>query len=221
MYRLRKSIGYSDIPYSDYLVRIKKPRLQIKTAFRTCIETVLFAWQRFFPMRRIGNEVNIKEIDRFDESIDKTGAFLEQNSRIRLKKDHEYLNWRYFNCPGKQYKIYCAEGMHPAAIILNVSGDDGDEGWIVDLICRTEEYPLIQALINTAVKFFKEIDVKRIYVFCTSQLFRKFFYKFGFLPTGKTPHFTFIANSKLIAPEVLDSLEWNFWHGDGDIELYA
>jgi hypothetical protein len=48
---------------------------------------------------------------------------------------------------------------------------------------------------------------------------RRWFMRYGFVPTKFTPRFTYRAANKEITEKV-GTVEWDFWHGDGDLELY-
>jgi len=221
MYGLRKSLGFLDVPNSDYLLRVCKPRTEGRTVKERLVEYILWLWKNLIPLPGEDITTNIKPIDTFDQTFDILADDLSKENVVRLHKSQDYLNWRYFQCPEKQYKVFMAGGEKArGAIILNIAGLESDEGWIVDLICSPGEKKLAYALIIQAIKYFEEQGVSRIWSFATLPMARRWLYRLGFLPTGRTPRFTYRIQEGNFDPTELRQTSWDFWHGDGDVELY-
>jgi len=221
MYGLRKSVGFSDVPNSDYLVRIYKPRFVVRKPKESAAECVLAVWKSILPMPGTDSTVEVKEINAFDQTFDFLADELSKENVLRLHKNQKYLNWRYFECPGKHYKVFRAGGEKTrGALVLNITGQDFDEGWIVDLICYSKDKKCAYALLKAAMNYFKEQRVSRIWAFATLPAARRCLYRFGFLPTGRTPRFTYHVYGENLDPGILATTSWDFWHGDGDVELY-
>lgn len=220
MYRLRKSIGYRDVPLSNYLVRVC--RLRGKGSFKEKAgELALRAWKSLIPLPKPKPEIQVREVDRFDPSFDELCADLKEESVLRLYKNHQYLNWRYFQCPGGNYKVFRAGGEQTrGAVVATVSGEKASEGWIVDLIVSHQAPDAAKALLSAAVNYLEKRKVSRIWTFATHPLVRRWFLRYGFLPTDRTPRFTWKAYDPNFPSEILASTPWDFYHGDGDVELY-
>ena len=217
MYALRKSDGYHDAPHAYYLIRVEKPRPLEERSWEGIAEYVVARWQFLMPLPRIDNDIEIREIDSFDFSFDDLAASLAKENVLRIIKNQGYLNWRYIQCPGKRYKIFRA-GKEKArgAIVTNTSG--GNEGWIVDLVSSSTDGNCIDALLAKALQYFRDNQVARIWVFATLPSVRRRLLRFGFLPTKRTPRFTYFEAGDI---DVIPNIHlWDFWHGDGDIELY-
>ncbi|MCD4675635.1 MAG: GNAT family N-acetyltransferase [Desulfobacula sp.] len=221
MYGLRKFLGYIDVPNSNYLLIVCRPRPLLKRVREGLLEYFLYLWKIIFLAPKTSFLIKIKEIYTFDKTFNILAEKLSKVNELKIYKDSAYLNWRYFQCPGKKYtvfKAYDAENM--AAIVLNITGKQSDEGWIVDMICHNENKDGAFVLLKKALGFFADQGVFRIWVFTTMPSVRKWFYRFGFVPTGKTPHFTFLRGENGFNQLKFEKINWNFWHGDGDIELY-
>lgn len=221
MYGLRKSLGFIDVPNSDYLVRICKARPLNGKLLERIGEHIMFIWKSLLLMPKIDGDIRIQSVDIFDKSFDALADEFSRDNVLRPYKDSVYLNWRYFKCPVKEYKVFRAgEDKARGAIVLNISGDKSDEGWIVDFVCSSGDKRCAYTLIRKAIMYFEKQNVSRIWVFATLSLARKCLFRFGFLPTDKTPKFTYkIMDNSLYSQSISDAL-WDFWHGDGDIELY-
>ena len=222
MYGLRKSLGFLDVPNSDYLLRVCRPRAMAKTLKERLFEYILWLWKNLIPMPGENPTIDIKPIDAFDQSFDILANELSKKNVLRLHKGQGYLNWRYFQCPGKFYKVFRAGGEKArSAIVLNIAGPKSDEGWIVDLVCSPADKKHAYSLLQTAVKYFEQHEVSRIWVFATLPAARKWLFRLGFMPTGRTPRFTYMIQEENFDPIEFHQASWDFWHGDGDVELYS
>jgi len=221
MYGLRKSLGFSDVPNSDYLVRVHKPRFMVRKLKESGAECALALWRAILPMPRTDSAIDVKEINVFDQTFDFLADELYKDNVLRLYKGQKYLNWRYFECPGKHYKVFRAGGEKACgALVANITGQDFDEGWIVDLICHSKDKKCAYALLRSAMNYFKEQRVSRVWAFATLPVARRWLYRFGFFPTGRTPRFTYHVYGENFDAGTLATTSWDFWHGDGDTELY-
>jgi hypothetical protein len=220
MYGLRKSLGYKDVPNSNYLLRVCHFKWFQGGVAKKIIFLILRFWSLFLSYPKLKQNFSIQKIDEFDDSFDELAELVVEENTIRPNKGKDFLNWRYTKCPGKKYTILKAGSSKTCgAIFLNCSGNGSDEGWIVDMVCKSNDMDCVFALVHAAMSFFKENHISRIWCFATHPLIRKWFYRFGFVPTNKSPKFTyFTGNTKL--QEKLSGCHWDFWHGDGDIELY-
>ena len=220
MYGLRKALGYQDVPHSNYLIRVCRPTAIPGSLLKRVMTHALGLWSDFIPFPKTGKVDSIHRITEFDSSFDDLAASLMDSRTLRHWKGKDYLNWRYMRCPGKEYTVYKA-GREKAcgSIVVNCVGADSDEGWIVDMICGPKDKRTAYALIKAALDYFNEKKVSRIWVFSTLPCCRKWFMRYGFLPTGRTPRFTYLASDPVVQ-KLITSCQWDFWHGDGDIELY-
>jgi predicted N-acetyltransferase YhbS len=119
MYGLRKSLGFLDVPNSDYLLRICKPRAMVRTLKERLVEYILWLWKNLIHIPGEDPAIDIKPIDAFDQSFDILADELSKENVVRLHKGQGYLNWRYFQCPGKFYKVFRA-GVEKACGVLQL-----------------------------------------------------------------------------------------------------
>jgi hypothetical protein len=106
--------------------------------------------------------VVIKTISVFDSRFDDFWSTVKTNQNIILKRDSIYLNWRYTQCPEKQYKIYIAERNNEllAWMVVRVLKRFGlNNGAIVDMMGKTNQEDTLHTLILKAVEDFKLKDV--------------------------------------------------------------
>jgi hypothetical protein len=221
MYGLRKSLGFVDVPNSDYLVKVCKKRAEYGKLRDRLAECLLLFWKVVLPLPKADPSIEIKSVDSFDKSFDQLSEKLSQEHVFRLHKGQAYLNWRYFQCPGKKYQVFRAGGDEArGAIVTGIMGKASEEGWVVDLLCSRRDEGCALALLLKALKNLERQSVSRIYAFATLSIARKWFRRLGFLPTGRTPRFAYKICGRGIDVNSLAQIPWDFWHGDGDVELY-
>ena len=219
MYGLRKSLGFLDARNSNYMVRVSRPR-KFGFSAKRLVEYLLWIWRMIVVGPRIDDRISVCRVEEFDRSFDALAEGLKQKNVFKLHKDHRYLNWRYVSCPGKEYGIFKAGGDDArGAVVVAINRSDPQEAWIIDLICSDNDKQSGLALIRTAVRYLENSGASRIWVFSTMLTVRRWFMRYGFVPTKFTPRFTYRAANKEITEKV-GTVEWDFWHGDGDLELY-
>ena len=220
MYGLRKALGYKDVSHSNYMIRVCRSKAIQGSIVKKSLFHVLGLLSMMFPFPKINQKINVHQINEFDDSFDKLDAALIDDNTLRPRKGKDYLNWRYTRCPVKQYTILKAGSENArGAIIVNCIGPESDEGWIVDMICDNKDRDCAYALIQAAISYFNDNRVSRIWCFATHPDARRWFYRFGFLPTNRSPRFTYLALDTEVQQRI-GICRWDFWHGDGDIELY-
>jgi len=220
MYGLRKSYGYQDVKNANYLIWIKEPRSLKSRGWKSIAEVFFSLWQKAVPLPHLDDPIRVSEISAFDKSFDDLADLLSRQRILRIYKCRRYLNWRYFQCPEKRYTVFRAGNKDArGAIVTCISHRDKEEGWIVDLICSDDDEKCAFALLDKAIRTLRLSGIKRIWVFATLPTARRWLYRFGFLPTNNSPNFTHcLQNSELTQA---GPLAWDFWHGDGDTELYT
>jgi hypothetical protein len=98
-------------------------------------------------------------IDRFDDRIDVFWEQVAPKYHIAVVRDSTYLNWRYFDNPGRQYRAVIAEGDDEilAYVILRCMEQfELRGGMIVDLGVLPDRESILGVLLAEAEKFFRE-----------------------------------------------------------------
>jgi hypothetical protein len=100
-------------------------------------------------------KMDIKTLDEFDTRFDDFWMKAMKGHNIILKRDSEYLNWRYVKCPDRQYKVFYAEKDNIVLgwIVLRTLDKFGlVNGAIVDILILPRQEKVAQALILQAVE---------------------------------------------------------------------
>lgn len=86
---------------------------------------------RTFLNRTPGTDIRV--VDRFDDAIAEMGMQALSRHRVYLKKDKDYLNWRYIDNPTGRHRCFAAyQGKDPKGFM--VMENAGGLSYIVDLI---------------------------------------------------------------------------------------
>lgn len=222
MYGLRRKLGYLDVPYADYLLAVHHPAFEAGGKTKKAIASMLSLWQKVLRPPQKKKLLPIVMISRFDEGYDDLAEGLARESGVRPLKKKAYLNWRYFQCPLKTYTVFQAGEDYPrGAIVLGRSNKDPMEGWVVDMLCASDDKICAYSLLTEARRYFTRNKIRHVLAFSTLPSARRWLMRFGFVPTRRFPRFTFKYNSTDPSPDVLQKAHWNFWHGDGDLDLYT
>ncbi len=128
--------------------------------------------------------LDIKEIDHFNNDVDKLWNNISSKFKVITKRDQQFLNWRFSDSrPQLDYRMFIATRnsattgyivvRKPAAVELNV-------GIIADLFADPDDHETIEDLIKHAIHFFGK-SVIMIEIPATQREYHKVLSKLGFL----------------------------------------
>lgn len=221
MYKVRKEFGWKDAPNCDNMALVLQCWPKGKDWKTKVSHFFLFIWGSIFSRVYSKKPISCHEIQRFNEDFDVISEKMLNSNEFGIYKTSSYLNWRYFNCPGKRYVVLGAgEKRVEGAVVIRLPRERFDEAWIIDLLCESKEKEIIRELVTGALEKIKESGAGKILVFATSSEVRKILARFGFVSIRRSPRFTFIIKPSHKLATVVGNLEWGFWHGDSDNELY-
>lgn len=158
-------------------------------------------------------------IDSFSKDYDELFNIVSLNHKIMVKKDSNYLNWRYFNNPDIKYYFieyrknkqlcgFCAYKLYKNEKILN--------GYIVDILA-TGEY-IFAKLINGAIEQLKSLNAKNIYIWMNDPRYLQILNEMNFRETNRITHFGCRLNSyEEFNIDICDYNNWYVMMGDSDV----
>lgn len=220
MYRLRLKSGFRDVPRSEYLICVLSPGYYAGGIARRSVALLLFLWSAMCRARPFGSRLRCTSVERFGPEFDELDARLAAGTAFRPSKSSDFLAWRYLRCPERTYRILRVddEDRLRGAIVIQANQEPGGDAWIVDVLCDTSDAVAIRTLLDNAIQLAARNKAGCIKTFSTSAHARNHLFSRGFVSTSSTPRFTYRSGDPFaLSPEVV---EWNFWHGDGDRELY-
>jgi hypothetical protein len=114
----------------------------------------------------INYDVDIIDIDHFDDTYDIFWNKIKNNYSFILEKNKEYLNWRYCDPRSGSYIIKVAKQGEQIVgyIILRINRYDKKypRGYIVDLMSLPNFYDVSYMLVQNALRYFEEKNVNVI-----------------------------------------------------------
>lgn len=118
----------------------------------------------------IVDEFKIGQIKVFEKQFeDFWKTFCEKNNYIMIERDREYLNWRYFGNPDKEYVVYvCKQGKKILGyLVLSIERNDPSIGNIVDILTLPNMPEVATCLILRCLNHFEKerLDLARCWMF--------------------------------------------------------
>jgi predicted N-acetyltransferase YhbS len=125
---------------------------------------------------------DIQEVDYFDERIDSFWHSTSGQYEIIVKRDKEYLNWRYSRDHQLTYRKFIAtkDGQVKGYLVLRkAEPEELNVGKIVDLYARRDDPQTIEDFILHAIQFFGN-DVEVLECVTSTSEYQQILSKFGF-----------------------------------------
>ncbi len=225
MYGLRRSVGFVDVPSSNYLKLVLSPAASGPASGKRLLDFALYGASLLrsgFGLRRSrGGAASARQVRAVGPELEAIRGSAAESSEVRVVKDRAYLNWRYFTCPRREYRVMRIDrgGSRCGAVILDGPRDHDRSAWIVDMVVDPWDRSATADVIGAAVAECRALGASTINAFATAPIVRQGLFRAGFFGTSSTPQFTYRAASLELADE-LGKMNWSFWHGDGDVELY-
>ncbi len=142
---------------------------------------------------------NIEEINYFDERIDDLWNRINKKFKVVIKRDKEFLNWRFSHCPQLDYRkfICMQDGIITGYIVIRrPSSNELKIGIIADIFADPEEKDTINDLIAYSIQFFNK-TVIMIECPTTQQEYQTILSKSGFIKMKKNIPIVFCKNAML------------------------
>jgi GNAT superfamily N-acetyltransferase len=214
MYKLRKASGFIDVRDWNYMVRVLSP-FRYGTTVKQSAYGVALAGLSFLKRRHLPKLV-AAPINEFGADFDRLASSPIASTEIRPIKNDAYLRWRYGTCPGRSYVCLASASPNLGAAVVRL----GSASWIVDVVCGSGDAATLSGLIGASVERCRAAGAASVHAYVTSAGARDCLSQHGFVHVPSPPRFMYRLGSNA-DPSVWQSIAgWNFWHGDGDIELY-
>jgi predicted GNAT family N-acyltransferase len=146
------------------------------------LNIILGARDLFETNTKKNNLCEIREVDDFDQRIDDLWSSTSHQYKIIVKRDMQFLNWRYSRHHLLAYKKFVAQrnGETKGYLVLRkAEPEELNVGRIVDLFANRDDHQTIEDLIRHAIRFFKK-DVDTIECATSVKEFQDVLSKFGF-----------------------------------------
>lgn len=161
----------------------------------------------------------------FESKIDEFWRSCETDLRISLRKNFEYLKWRYIDIPNRQYQFRL--GVHKGGIVALVVFEIQESGGLLlETLCLRGHEKCLKGLIQTCLAEMLEAGVDKCSVLTNTQSHGSFGAKFwaslGFWVVGRLR--TVVGYHKLpegSAQALSNGSNWACSFGDGERDLVS
>jgi GNAT superfamily N-acetyltransferase len=198
---------------------VLKTRYHIPTVIGNLIG---YVWDRIISRTSTLQDHNMEivPISSFDESIDGFWQRASELKKIMIVRDMKYLNWRYVEKPGNEYKIFSAKRQNEIVgyIVLRVVKETINRGFIVDLLTIPGEDVVPELLINRAIGYLRKEGVASILCLMLQYTpYYRILRKLGFTRRKSGIQLNIrLFNQNLSEEFVKDPGNWFYAWGDGD-----
>ena len=90
-------------------------------------------------MRKALGDMVLEEVDRFGDWVESLGRVVATRYRFMVRRDAEYLNWRYFDSPNARFGAFriLTRGGKPVAYgVVQWPGEGSRVGYLVDAVAQ-------------------------------------------------------------------------------------
>ncbi len=170
-------------------------------------------------------DVQFKEISTFDERIDKFYDKIKPNYYFIVGRTMKYMNWRYCDKRGGDFKVWVAEKNDEIIgyLVLRVNSLDKDNpvGYIIDVLALNGREDVVDYFVKFSVDYFKAKGLNMVRAqLVGGHAYERILNKYGFLDGGSKSHLTYTPH--LAAAEDIDKFRkapatmLHYPYGEGD-----
>jgi len=210
--------------------KVSKYLFEVKLNWNNFGEISLF-YKNITPNSRnldLKNKYNIKEVNSFDEEINEFWEKYKNDYSIIIKKDKDYLNWRYVNHPLVQYRIFLiydetSDEIISYFILKKFQGKDRENiGHIVDYVIGPQDkkikLQIFEQIENFSFIEFKEYCSKISLWIFDDDLIRLAQENLGYKKTQMETNFGFKIFRNKQQLNILNSLKnWKLTMSNNDV----
>jgi len=171
------------------------------------------------------DKVNVVPIPRFDASVDEVWESVAREWPWMVRRDHDYLNWRFLDAPSGRFQAHGAfdtTGRQVGYVVVQLPGAGEKVGYLVDLLGLDDV--AVAALVEVALRHLHKagVSVARAHAIAGSWWERTL--RGAGFRAGKRDDFKIVivhtnAANHPLAQAALDPAQWYFTDGDRDDEL--
>ncbi len=144
----------------------------------------------------------IKQLQQFDKNVDLVWESFSKKIKVSINRDYKYLNWRYFEKPNENYKVfgfYKNEALKAIVVYVVKKKHGGKIGYIMESMAFEDNERLGKLLIRYAVNQMINSKVDIVLSWC-----------FNFSPN----YLYYKKNNFFNLPKKLRPIELHFGYGN-------
>jgi predicted GNAT family N-acyltransferase len=232
----RRFVRFDDLLFFHYLMKATQSKPAIKWIARVMWKTLLIgkmvAAVTFLALglrnlleRRPKKKglTDIEAVQNFDERIDRLWSLTNNQYDVIVKRDSEFLNWRYSPHTMLDYRKFIAtrdDEIKGYSVLRKQEPGERNFGIIVDLYASRDDQQTIEDLIRHALQFFSK-DVTAIACAVSIKEYQKALSNFGFLRMESAFPIFCCENSSLADKLISLKDKCFFTKGDHDWDSYT
>jgi len=193
-------------------------RLQAATIISTAANFMIAVRDLLKQQTKKKDRSEIKEVKRFENDINLLWDKINGKFKVILKRDKQFLNWRFSDIPQLDYRIFISKLDNVTKgyiVVRKPSPVEWNVGVIADLFADPDDTATIEDLINHAVCFFGK-NVTMIECPTTRLEFQRALSKFGFLKIGTHTPISFCKDERLRSKLQEWKSSWHISKADED-----
>ena len=170
-------------------------------------------------------DVKIREITKFDDRINTFYEKIKPQYYFIVEKTAEYLNWRYCDKRGGNFKTWIAEeaGEIVGFMVLRVNRINPEYplGYVIDLLALDGRLDIVESFVSFAVGWFDGLSVNVVHTqLIGNHVYEGILGKYGFLDSRVKPHLTYrpwnVSAKDLELFRGASPSELHYPYGEGD-----
>ena len=166
-----KKLGWSLLGTVPFLIKPLRTGYFFNKFLGENIGTLIDFPLAFRSKLGLDDDWTIKSISRFDLCFDELWTSFSREIPVAVQRDSHYLNWRYIEKPGTNYKVcalYQKGTLHGFIVYTSMNKHGGKVGYIMDLIIRPGFEDKAKILLRHAHNNFLSNKVDVILAWCFS-----------------------------------------------------
>lgn len=225
-YGLFKKLHYDDVGPVPFFQKILDPAAVARRRLGAALSALAGPLLRLglaaaAPERaRTAYGVRVRPITSFGAEYDTLWEACHAGYAMCVRRDAEYLNWKYVACPTRAYTFHEARrGEALAGFAVSRHQDFGGIrlGWVIDVFAEPSDHETKDALLGAVLASFREAGVARAQAFSMNAALAGDLRRRGFLP-GRSP-MQFCVRARVPSGDALAELgRWHVVFGDSDMD---
>ena len=166
------------------------------------------------------SDIEVRAVSHFSKEYDDLWVRVRGSYAAIVKRDSNYLNWRYIRCPFHSYCVHEARVKRVLAgyAVTRTQGErDFRRGIIVDLLCDAHDVATQRLLIDTVLNSFRRDGSARAETYCFDSRLARSFQQHGFR-RGRTGMQYTVSHRGVSNEPLTRQSEWSLTLGDGDLD---
>jgi GNAT superfamily N-acetyltransferase len=225
-YPLFKKLGFIDVGPVPFYQKVMDARAVARRRLGPLLGTLAAPALAAALRLRFGRapqppaDVEVRAVTTFSAEYDDLWARARASYAMCVRRDANYLRWKYLECPHRRYDLVEArrQGVLVGYAVSRLDDYRGTKlGWIVDVFTDTRDEAAKEALVHSLLASFRAAGVARAQAYSLNAPLAATLRRFGFFPGFSAVQ---ICVKSAVDPQgAFERVgDWNLMFGDGDLD---